>query len=417
MTAAPDLESIVAHGLCAGCGLCASLAGPERLRMAVTSGGRMRPQLEGALDAETLERIRAVCPGIRVTGADPGQVGSAGTFHPVWGPVRSIQRGWAADADVRFRSAAGGSLTALGVFLLESGAVDAVLHVRASASAPLRTDAQVSTAAEQVKSGAQSRYGPAAPLVHVHRLLDAGRRLAVVGKPCDVAAIRNLARIDSRVDAEIPYCLTIFCGGVPTHQTARRIAAHCGVREEEVAVFRWRGHGWPGPTHVETRDGRVYDLTYDQVWFEADVPWRYDVQFRCKICPDAAGELGDVTCPDGWIMRDGLPVHEEAPGVNLLIARTQRGERLVADAAAAGALELRPFELAELDAMHADQLPRKLSHPARVAALRSLGEPAPRFDNFRRWRMLLRAGPYRSLHAFAGALRRIRAGSHREPLR
>jgi hypothetical protein len=25
-------------------------------------------------------------------------------------------------------------------------------------------------------------------------------------------------------------------------------------------------------------------------------------------------------------------------------------------------------------------------------------------------------GPYRSLHAFAGALRRIRAGSHREPL-
>jgi coenzyme F420 hydrogenase subunit beta len=414
--AAPDLEGIVAHGLCAGCGLCASLAGSERLRMAVTSAGRMRPQLEAPLDSETLERIREVCPGIRVTGADPRQLGTAGAFHPVWGPVRSIQRGWAADADVRFESAAGGSLSALGIFLLETGAVEAILHVRASTRAPMLTDAHISTTPEQVRAGARSRYGPAAPLVHVHHLLEAGRRFAVVGKPCDVAAIRNLARIDPRAAAQIPYCLTIFCGGVPTLQTARSIAAHCGVREEEIAVFRWRGYGWPGPTRVETREGRVCDLTYEQAWFDDGAAWRYDVQFRCKICPDAVGELGDVTCPDGWIMRDGVPVHEEAPGQNLLIARTQRGERLVADAAAAGALELGPFELAELDAMHADHLPRKLSHPARVAALGVMGEPAPRFEGFRRWRMLLRAGPYRSLRAFAGALRRIRSGLHREPL-
>jgi hypothetical protein len=31
--------------------------------------------------------------------------------------------------------------------------------------------------------------------------------------------------------------------------------------------------------------------------------------------------------------------------------------------------------------------------------------------------MLLRAGFYRSIHAFAGSLRRIRARTHREPLR
>jgi len=221
MAKALDLEDIVTHGLCAGCGLCASLAGSERMRMAVTSAGRMRPRCEAALDGETLERIREVCPGLRVTGADPRQLGAEGAFHPVWGPVRSIQRGWATDPEVRFRSAAGGSLSALGVFLLESGAVEAILHVRASSRAPLLTDAQVSTTPAQVRSAARSRYGPAAPLVHVHRLLDEGRRFAVIGKPCDVAAIRNLARVDPRVEAQIPYCLTIFCGGVPTHQTAR----------------------------------------------------------------------------------------------------------------------------------------------------------------------------------------------------
>jgi coenzyme F420 hydrogenase subunit beta len=390
-----------------------SLAGRDRLDMQVTRYGQIRPRARDKLDAATLEGIQSICPGIRVTGA----VAPARTMHPVWGPIRSLHRGWATDEAVRFRSAAGGSMTALGCFLLESGRVDSILHVRASSAKPLLTDAQISTTAEEVKSGAQSRYGPAAPLVHVHRLLDEGRRFALLGKPCDVAAIRNLARIDPRVEEQIPYCLTIFCGGIPTLHTARKIAAHHGVPEDEVEVFRWRGNGWPGPTRVEAHDGRSYDLSYDQTWFDPSRPWSYDMQFRCKICPDAIGELSDVSCPDGWVMEGGRPIHEEAPGVNLLIARTERGERLVADAAAAGAIELAPFAIDQLDAMHGDHLPRKLENPARIAALRIMGEPAPFFSRFRSWRMIWRAGFRRSFRAFSATKRRIRAGANREPLR
>ncbi len=413
---AAELESIVAHGLCTGCGLCASLAGGDRVEMRVTGFGQIRPRAARALDAATLEGIRSICPGVRVAGAGDPRGAGAAAVDPGWGPIRAIHRSWAADEAVRFRAAAGGSLTALGVFLLESGEVDAVLHVRASARSPLRTDAQVSTSAEAVRSGAQSRYGPAAPLVHVHRLLDEGRRFAVFGKPCDVAAIRNLARIDPRVSEQIPYLLTIFCGGVPSLHTARKIASFFGVDEEEVEVFRWRGNGWPGPTHIETRDGRVYDLSYDETWFDPARPWSYDIQFRCKICPDAVGELADVACPDGWVMRDGQPIHEEAPGVNLILARTERGERLVAAAAAAGAIELAPFSIEQLDAMHADHLPRRLENFARVLALRLMGEPAPSFSGFRRWKMFRRAGLLRSLRAFAATARRVRARAHREPL-
>jgi len=413
---APDLETIVTHGLCTGCGLCASLVGRDRLDMQLTSYGQIRPRARDELDSAMLEGIQSICPGIRVSGADASQVASAKTMHPIWGPVCSIHRGWATDEAVRFRSAAGGSMTALGVFLLESKRVDSVLHVRASSANPMLTDAQVSTTAEEVKSGAQSRYGPAAPLVHVHRLLDEGRHFALLGKPCDVAAIRNLARVDPRVETQIPYCLTIFCGGIPSLHTARKIAAHHGVSEAEVEVFRWRGNGWPGTTHVEARDGRSHDLTYDQTWYDSSRPWSYDLQFRCKICPDATGELADVSCPDGWEMKDGAPIHEEAPGVNLLVARTERGERLVADAAAAGAIELAPFAIAQLEAMHGDHLPRKLENPARIAALRIMGEPAPIFSRFRRWRMIWRAGLRRSLRAFSGTRRRILAGANREPL-
>lgn len=412
-----DLDTLVSHGLCAGCGLCESLAGRDRVAMSLTSHGQVRPESKGPLDAVTWERIQAVCPGIRVTGPERNQIGESGVFHPVWGPIRTLHRGWASDEAVRFRSAAGGVLTALGIFLLESGEVDALLHVRASPTDPMQTDAWVSTRAEQVRSAAQSRYGPAAPLVHVHRLLDAGKRFAVIGKPCDVAAIRNLGRIDPRALRQIPYCLSIFCGGVPTLHTARKIAAYHSVEADDVGVFRWRGNGWPGPTHVETRDGRGFDLSYAETWFDDSKPWSYDMQFRCKICPDAIGELADVACPDAWLMEDGRPVHAEAPGVNLLIARTERGERLVETAAASGAIALRPCAVRELDAMHGDHFPRKLGASARVLALQVLGEPAPRFRKFRQLRSLVRAGFGHSLRAFVGTLRRVRAGAHRELIR
>lgn len=412
----PDLQTIVSHGLCAGCGLCESLAGRERVEMTITSYGQIRPVVKAPVDEATMSDIREVCPGIRIDGPDPANAGKDGRMDSVYGPIRTLHRGWAADPALRHRAAAGGGMSALSIHLLETKAVDAILHVRASRDQPMLTEAQVSRSREDVLSGAQSRYGPAAPLIHVHRLLDEGCRFAVSAKPCDVAAIRNLSRIDPRVEAQIPYLITNFCGGVPTVHTARKIAAHHGVGPDEVEIFRWRGEGWPGPTHIRTKGGAVHELAYDRVWYDSSMPWTYDIQYRCKICPDAIGELADVACPDGWVMENGRPIHEEAPGQNVFVARTARGEKLVSEAAAAVAIELAPISFEEFAAMHADHRTRKVEWPTRVLALRLSAEPVPRFTRLRRWRMVLMNGFWGNLEALLGGLVRVREGRHREPL-
>ncbi len=411
--AVTDLDGVVHHGLCAGCGICESMAGREQVEMRITSFGQIRPQVKRPLAPETLAGILAVCPGLQVTGPQKSE-GIA--MDPVWGPLASLHRIWAADEDVRFHAAAGGALTALGRHLLKSGAVDAILHVAAAREQPELTVAQISRTPEAVLAGAQSRYGPAAPLVHVKALLDEGLRFAVIAKPCDIAAIRNLARFDARVERQIPYCLSIFCGGVPTTHTAHRIAAYSGVAPDELALFRWRGHGWPGTTHIETKDGRRFDLGYDLVWYDPSVPWTYDIQFRCKICPDAIGELADVACPDGWIMEDGKPIHREAPGVNIAVARTAAGRRLVQEAAAAGEVVVAPFDRDSLHAMHGDHLERKLGYPARNLGMALAGEPRLSIRGYRPWAALRLNGLVRNVRAFFGALRRGRAGANREPL-
>ncbi len=411
------LEDVVRGGLCAGCGLCASLAGPDRIEMGLSAAGHMRPRFHGPLDAEEQSLLLAACPGVTARGPEPSSLEPGTVLDPVWGPLRGLSRGWAADPEIRRRAAAGGALTALACFLLESARVDAVVHVRASTTRPMLTDTLVSRSRGEVMSGTQSRYGPSAPLVHVGRLLDEGVRFAVVAKPCDVAAIRNLGRRDARARDQVPYLLTLFCGGVPTATTARRIAAFHGLSPEEVAVFRWRGEGWPGATHVESRDGRVFDLTYDETWFDPSKPWRYDVQWRCKICPDAIGELADVACPDGWIVDDGgRALHSEAPGVNAIVERTAAGSELIAAATDAGYLELAPLTLAELDAMHADQRTRRLGEPARLLALR-LGRAArPEVSGYRLGAAARGAGMRLLLSQLRGTLRRIRGGQARESL-
>jgi coenzyme F420 hydrogenase subunit beta len=414
VTVIRDLETVVANGLCTGCGLCESLAKRDTVEMKLTSFGQLRPLIKRPIEPRQLRAILKACPGISVTG--PLASDDGGTLHPVWGPVRSIQRAWAGREDIRHWAAAGGTLTALGCYLLESRQVDAVLHVRASTSQPALTEAQVSRTPAEVISGAQSRYGPAAPLVHVRALLEEGIRFAVIAKPCDIAAIRNLGYIDDRVARQVPYCLTIFCGGVPTVGTAYKIAAHRGIKPEELSVFRWRGNGWPGPTHLETKDGRKEDLSYDETWYDPTANWTYDIQFRCKICPDAIGELADIAAPDGWIMENGNPIHREAPGVNIAIARTAAGQRLIEEAAAAGALQLDTFTLAEMVPMHGDHLDRKLGWPARLLGLRLAGAPVLTVKRYRALAAVLRNGVIGNLRALLGALRRAIAGANREPL-
>jgi coenzyme F420 hydrogenase subunit beta len=410
------LRDVVAGGLCTGCGICASLTGSEHIQMRLSEAGHMRPVFLGELGADEDARLLQVCPGATACGPAAGSLEPDTTLDPIWGPMRGLTRGWAADPEVRHRAAAGGALTALACFLLHSRRVDAVVHVRASIESPMLTDAHVSTTVEEAIQGAQSRYGPAAPLLHVRRLLDEGTRFAVIAKPCDIAAIRNLARHDPRVERQVPYLLSIFCGGVPSSLTAEKIARYHGLAPGEVSLFGWRGEGWPGPTHIEATDGSSFDLTYEQTWFDDSAPWGYDVQWRCKICPDAIGELADVACPDGWLLDDGEPMHEEAPGVNVVLERTEAGSELVAAAIAGGYLCSAPLARKDLEAMHADHRKRKMGEPARLAALEETEAASPLVEDYRIEEVRELADPELLESQFEGAVRRIRAGQAEETL-
>lgn len=402
-----SLEQIVANGLCMGCGLCESLAGQDVLRLEMTPRGGERPVLVGTLDQKVENRILSVCPGARVS----APMKREGTMRDtVWGNGMRIVKAHAVDPVVRFQGTSGGVLSALCIHLLETNQVEFILHVAASREKPVRSTGQVSFDRSHILEGARARYGPAAPLQSMAQLLEQGRRFAFVGKPCDVAAVRNLSRIDSRVKTLVPYMLTMVCGGASELGMSTDYLDECGITEDDVAVFRYRGYGNPGATHVETRDGRVFEKTYQEFWGGGESTWR--LQFRCKICPDAIGEQADIVAMDAW---PGASPTGDDEGFNVMIARTPAGLELLNDAERAGALNvLREVRFRELDGFQPHQVERRRAALARLTAYSLETGVRPWFRGHRLAKAAMGAGLRANLVNFVGTRRRVRAKRHRE---
>jgi coenzyme F420 hydrogenase subunit beta len=409
-----SLEEIVEGGLCIGCGLCRAVAGADKIRIVLTPEGRERPVVRGRLDVAALERINAICPGTRVEGArseDQATHAARTAQDIVWGPAEHLAIGYARDPEVRFRGSTGGVLTALGQFLLTSGRVKFILHVAASGREPLRTERRLSFDAASVLDAAGSRYGPAAPLVDFTELLDRAEPFALIAKPCDIGAVRNLARIDSRVDRYLRYALTFVCGGASDLTKSEEVASELGVRPEELSLFRYRGNGCPGPTRLETQDGRSFELTYQDMW-EDEATWR--IQPRCKICPDAIGESADLAASDVW--PGGGPSGEDE-GFNGIIVRTQRGLELYRAALEAGAIAVEPREVGfrDFDVFQPHQVRKKRAVWARLAGMRAAGQAVPQTYNLRVEECARLNSMAQNLHEARGARRRSRQGRLGEP--
>lgn len=367
------LDEIVRAGLCIGCGLCVAVAPKASVTMVMTPEGRERPVARQPLGEDILIDINAVCPGTQVDGPDPDWASPAAVRDDVWGSVERVVIGHATDPDVRFKGSSGGVLTALGQFLLGSGRVQHILHAGPSQSQPLRSEPRLSDDGNAVLAGAGSRYGPVAILSGLSEILERGESFALIGKPCDVTAMRALARRNSHVAKLMRHALAFVCGGASDLSKSWQLLERFGLTEDEVALMRYRGNGNPGMNRIETRDGRVFELSYRQMWEDES---RWMTQPRCRICPDAIGQSADIVASDAWL-NGGPAVDDE--GLNGIFVRTSAGQDLFDAAVAAGVLTIRrELSLAEFSVLQSHQTRKRRAVWARLVGIRSTGRPVPR---------------------------------------
>ncbi len=372
---------------------------PDKIVMEMEPPGFLRPRQHAALSAAEDRRIAKICPGLGQS-VDP-----AGRRDDIlWGPYVAMHTGWSTDPALRYTAASGGGLSAVLLHLIDSGTVDAVIQIAADPDVPVANTAVLSRSREDIRQAAGSRYAPSAPLAGLAEHLDSDRCFAFVGKPCDVAALRALGREDARIAARIPVMLSFFCAGVPSQAGAEGILEALGTDPGAVAAFRYRGNGWPGRATARLKDGTERSMSYFDSWggILSD-----HAQLRCKICADGTGKAADLVFADAWHCDEkGYPLFEESDGVSLIVARTQTGADLMSASVMAGALSAQPFDPAGLAAIQPGQTGRRRALFARLAGLRALGRPIPRYEGLNILRAARQNRLGGSLRNFLGMIRR-----------
>jgi coenzyme F420 hydrogenase subunit beta len=168
------------------------------------------------------------------------------------------------------------------------------------------------------------------------------------------------------------YALTLVCGGASDLRKSEDVLKRFKVEERELTLFRYRGNGNPGPTRLETKGGRVFELTYPELW-EDESKWM--LQPRCNICPDAIGLGVDIAASDTW--PGGSPTGEDE-GFNGIIVRTERGLELYEAAAAAGALTIiRDASFGDFDEFQPHQVRKRRAVWARLKGINAARRPVP----------------------------------------
>ncbi|WP_205629922.1 Coenzyme F420 hydrogenase/dehydrogenase, beta subunit C-terminal domain [Dechloromonas denitrificans] len=353
------IEDVVKSDLCTGCGLCAGMFFSPAARMEIDAKGYARPQQTRQLTVEESGDFANSCPGIRLEHTVRDE-----TFLPLWGPVKRSQTGFAVEQDIRYKGSSGGGLSALAIYLLESGKVDGVLHIAPSDTEAFANIAQISRTRADVLRGAGSRYAPASPLVALENCLQEPGVFAFIGKPCDVAALRAISRRRATVAEKFPILMSFMCAGTPGFKGTEAVVRAMGLEPEKTIRFRYRGNGWPGKARAETAEGKVGEMDYDSSW--GNILNRH-LQFRCKICPDGTGEFADVTCADAWYGNDkGYPTFEESDGRSLVLSRSTKGMQLVNDAVEAGYLAVADLPIEDIERMQPYQADRKRMVAARL---------------------------------------------------
>jgi coenzyme F420 hydrogenase subunit beta len=380
----------------------------DGVKMTLNAEGFLRPIGVENLSPQALGALTASCRAIRSDYvAAPNEAVSEGASNdPMWGNYFTCLTGFARDADLRHAASSGGFISAFASWLLETNQVSAVLGTDYDDVNKIRTQSRFVASSEDVKDLAGSKYSPSSPLAIMSELNELEGTCAIIGRPCDISAIRLLMKADPTLSSKVKILISFFCAGTPSDKANERLLQRLQVKSpNDLLDFRHRGNGWPGNAMAKTRDGNVTQCTYGEAWGGI---LNKDLQLGCKICADGVGEAADVVAADAWYGgENGYPSFNEAEGRSLIIARTSLGAELVHRAMKEGVLSAEPLDIRQVDLMQPGQLKRRRYLANRILAMRLL------FQNTPQYRRLALKGYQRGvtiqdkLSAFVGTILRV----------
>jgi len=332
-------EQVVQKGLCTACGLCVGACPSGCLEWDME---QEEPYLSGECLACGICGL--ACPGalIPLPLLEKKFFGRARAQEEEYlGVYTALLRGHAKDESLRRASASGGMTSALLIYAMEQGLIDAAVLAGMDQQRPWRTLPLLARTPDEIRKAAGSKYQLCPSLAGLKQAKP-GEKLAVVGLPCQVHGLRKLAASGEAegLSNNIVFILGLFCGANTSYRvTEHVIGEFSDVRLEDITKLVYRGGRDSQDIKLLCTDGSVttisnLDRVSNYLWLIRD---------RCRMCPDWTAELADISLGDIFAGGQEGP-WKKIPHWNGFIVRSQKGGELVEHARQAGAIAVGPLE-------------------------------------------------------------------------
>ena len=303
-----DLEQrVLKQGMCCVCGGCMGLC-PYFIEMK-----------EHVVLMEpcglTEGRCYDICPRTEVNLEDLNkEVFGHGRDNYVLGSNKSVLMSQSRESSVRERGQYGGTVTSLLIHGLESGEIDGALMAGESKRYGLLPEPVLAKSADDVLGCTGSKYSACPSLKLLDKAMRECERLAVVGRPCQVTAIRKRIGIEPEIADKISLVIGLFCMWSLDY---KKLSEHL---KDKLDMSEAKKVDIPYNRFVVHTDSGAKELDYG--------PIQELRNKTCDYCFDFTSEFADVSVGSTEWKEDW----------NTLIVRTDRGEKAVESAKSGGKL-------------------------------------------------------------------------------
>jgi coenzyme F420 hydrogenase subunit beta len=366
-----NLRSVISHNLCNRCGTCVGLS--EGKIVFGDKTAEYLPEIKHKLSDELADRIWRACPGKYFDFPAYRKLffPEVAHFHTYTGPYQEIFIGFATNPEVRINSASGGILTAILLWLLDKNLIDGAVVTAMSESEPWLAKSFIATTPEDIIRAAQSKYiitsvNEILPLIETFQ-----GRLAYVGLPGQVQAIRKLQAMNDPSVRNIHYIFGPFYGNTLHFSSIKSFLRSYGEKDYHNISKLWFRYGeWPGNMRIEMKNGRIIQLPK----FHANYLIPFHILKNSLLCTDLSNEFTDVSGGDAW-----APVYEErGKGFSMVISRSKKGQEILEQMLSEGYLSLQHIDENEAITMHSHGYDlKKRGAFIRMKFRRMIGLPVP----------------------------------------
>ena len=362
------IQEVQKPGRCHRCGGCVTFC-------TAINYGALEMDADGKPRYAEIERCiecglcHAICPEI---GELEEETRRRASWSEPMGRILETAVARAADPAVQTRGTDGGAVTALLLHLFDQGRIDGAIV--AKQVAPFQRRPHLAVTREEILESAGfffdtshglpsfgERYKTYASIEEFDLMAKQGlRRVALVGTPCQIQAVRRMQVLDLVPSDAIAFCFGLFCSGNFIFEEAeRRLIA------EKVNV------DWDQVAKVNIKEDLMLHLTSGRI---KSVPLKDLDAIRrhaCRFCTDYAAEYADIAF-------GGIGAEE---GWTTVLARTPLGRAVLAHARGAGVLQgvdYRDNPRAQSAALSSVQAASARKKEKAAAARRESGTPSVR---------------------------------------